>query len=315
MTDYLSRAVERETSAAPGVRPALPSLFEPGKASVNFTALETESPSDGDPSRIVPGETNAEVSSVHDSLAAVTALWTEAAAAPEPSGEIEVTARKTSAGFVDKAVTLASVAIPQPKPDSSPQQPPRAATAEPVVRPTAERVVRPTAEPVARPTAEPVARPTAEAAPRPPQAVPAEPLVRPTPASRPSELPAAPALSERVPTPRPRPARTEPTARPMRESLEPKPEPPPAVAPVTHIVAPAPATVSRVSPAPSREQARNGGAARNDASAPRAIHITIGRIEVRAVHPPAEPAAPHPAPASSRITLEEYLKQRNRVGS
>lgn len=291
MTDYLSRAVERETSAVPGVRPALPSLFDSGKASANFSAPETESPGDGEPSRIAHSETNAEVSSVHDSLAAVTALWTEAAAAPEPSGETEVMARKTSAGFVDKPATVASVAMPQPTSGASPEQPPRAATADRTARPTAEAAPR-----------------------RLPQVAAAEPIVRPATASHPSEPPAAPTFSERAPTAHPKPAGTEPTARPTRESLEPKPELPPAVAPVTHIVTPAPATVSRVSPAPSRERARNGGVARDDASAPRAIHITIGRIEVRAVHPPAEPVPPRPAPASSRITLEEYLKQRNRVG-
>lgn len=44
---------------------------------------------------------------------------------------------------------------------------------------------------------------------------------------------------------------------------------------------------------------------------PPAIHVTIGRIEVRAVHPPPEPVRRRPAPASAKISLEEYLKQRN----
>jgi hypothetical protein len=43
----------------------------------------------------------------------------------------------------------------------------------------------------------------------------------------------------------------------------------------------------------------------------RAVHVTIGRIEVRAVTPP---ASPEPKAASSRpsraLSLEDYLKQR-----
>jgi hypothetical protein len=75
---------------------------------------------------------------------------------------------------------------------------------------------------------------------------------------------------------------------------------------------PAVPTVPQVFPAPSRsERAANSRALRGDAS-PRAIHITIGRIEVRAVHPPPEPLPQQrPAPVSPKISLEEYLKQRN----
>jgi hypothetical protein len=45
------------------------------------------------------------------------------------------------------------------------------------------------------------------------------------------------------------------------------------------------------------------------ASAP-AVHVTIGRVEVRAIMPGV--AAPEPAPSSTpRLSLEDYLKQRN----
>jgi len=55
-----------------------------------------------------------------------------------------------------------------------------------------------------------------------------------------------------------------------------------------------------ISPQPSR------------ATGPPAIHVTIGRVEVRAVHPPPEPPRPPaPPPATRRISLEEYLKRRN----
>jgi hypothetical protein len=43
---------------------------------------------------------------------------------------------------------------------------------------------------------------------------------------------------------------------------------------------------------------------------PPAIHVSIGRVEVRAIMPPV--AAPKSTPPSaSKLSLEEYLKQRN----
>lgn len=48
----------------------------------------------------------------------------------------------------------------------------------------------------------------------------------------------------------------------------------------------------------------------SSANRPPAIHVTIGRVEVRAVMAPA--ASPKvAAPAAPKISLEEYLKQRN----
>ncbi len=46
------------------------------------------------------------------------------------------------------------------------------------------------------------------------------------------------------------------------------------------------------------------------ASEPPAIHVTIGRVEVRAITAPAPPRSPAP-PAPPKISLDEYLKQRN----
>jgi hypothetical protein len=43
------------------------------------------------------------------------------------------------------------------------------------------------------------------------------------------------------------------------------------------------------------------------------IQISIGRIEVRATPPPAQPARPRPA-APSAPSLEEYLRRRTRRG-
>jgi len=41
------------------------------------------------------------------------------------------------------------------------------------------------------------------------------------------------------------------------------------------------------------------------------IHVTIGRVEVRAVMPPAAPVAQPSPPPGPKLTLEEYLKRRS----
>jgi len=40
------------------------------------------------------------------------------------------------------------------------------------------------------------------------------------------------------------------------------------------------------------------------------VQVSIGRIEVRAVRPPPAPPVPH-APVGPRVSLEEYLQERN----
>ena len=47
-----------------------------------------------------------------------------------------------------------------------------------------------------------------------------------------------------------------------------------------------------------------------DGDSPPAVHVTIGRIEVKAVQPPPPSAAPRAAEAP-RLTLEEYLRRRS----
>jgi hypothetical protein len=47
-------------------------------------------------------------------------------------------------------------------------------------------------------------------------------------------------------------------------------------------------------------------------SSPSTIRVSIGRIEVKAMMPPAPPpASPKPGRPAPRLSLEEYLKQRN----
>ncbi len=50
------------------------------------------------------------------------------------------------------------------------------------------------------------------------------------------------------------------------------------------------------------------------AQTPPAIHVTIGRVEVRAVTPPAARPAPQPKPVKPAMSLADYLEQRNRSG-
>jgi len=49
--------------------------------------------------------------------------------------------------------------------------------------------------------------------------------------------------------------------------------------------------------------------------APQVVHVSIGRIEIRAVHPPAPPSPRAPADtAPARLSLDDYLQGRERAG-
>jgi len=91
-------------------------------------------------------------------------------------------------------------------------------------------------------------------------------------------------------THRPREAPLEPAISPAEPSGIPKPRP---------LVLEA--VIARPREAPHAEP-----------KATRTIHVTIGRIEVRAVMPPAPPAPrPRPTQPVPLLSLEDYLKQRN----
>ena len=57
-------------------------------------------------------------------------------------------------------------------------------------------------------------------------------------------------------------------------------------------------------------------APRRPAQSPPAVHVTIGRVEVRAVSPPpaARPVPAPPKPVTPAMSLADYLEQRNRSG-
>lgn len=301
MNDYLSRAVERETSAALAVRPALPSLFEPGPPSAVVTTLETESPAQGDPSRNTPDETEPKISPLHEPLAAVDALWTDPAiAAPEPPRQGKEAAGKSSAGLAATPIAPSTTAAFSTESSLAKQQlsPGAVATTEPAGRSTAETPPKPFQTATER-----IVRPTGVPQPRPIQPAAGQEVARPVSESPSGEVGAVPPIGERA-----APSPTAPPARSTPGSSEPKSATPPAPARSTKVVAPAHATIPRISPAPSGPDRARGS---DKAALPRPVHITIGRIEVRAVHPPPEPVRHRPAPAAPKISLEEYLKQRN----
>jgi len=61
-----------------------------------------------------------------------------------------------------------------------------------------------------------------------------------------------------------------------------------------------------------RRAERGQAAAAATLISPLTIEVTIGRVEVRAMHPPAPVARPKPdAPTAPRLSLEEYLRNQN----
>ena len=95
------------------------------------------------------------------------------------------------------------------------------------------------------------------------------------------------------------------------------PPPPQESGPRAIAVAPA-APRAPTAPAPlalgaERKPARDDAAPASRESAPR-IHVTIGRVEVRAVSTPPVSARPGPRRAEAHVSLEDYLRGRDRGG-
>ena len=70
-----------------------------------------------------------------------------------------------------------------------------------------------------------------------------------------------------------------------------------------------PAVAARRTAAPASETTAPG---RQPAASPPTIHVTIGRVEVRAVAPVASPR--RPSTAAPALSLDEYLRQRSDPG-
>jgi len=106
-------------------------------------------------------------------------------------------------------------------------------------------------------------------------------------------------------------------APPQVETIAPQRHAPPQVETILpRIVVPEavkPDAVARAQGEPARAQP--SPALRRQAAPPPAIHVTIGRVEVRAVTPPAaKPAPVAPKPVKPAMSLADYLEQRNRSG-
>jgi hypothetical protein len=78
-----------------------------------------------------------------------------------------------------------------------------------------------------------------------------------------------------------------------------------------HVVTPVP-VAARPAGQTSRAEKRAEAAARAEDGGPPVVRVTIGRVEVRAVTPPAQsPAGPAAKKrAAPTLSLEDYLKQR-----
>jgi hypothetical protein len=270
--------------------------------------------------RKTPDETEPKTSPVHERLTAVDALWTDPAiGAPKPPRQGEAAAGKSSAGHAAMPIAPSTTAAFSAESSPAQQQPSAGAGAtEPAGRPGAETPVKPlrvaATQGIERPAdgappkplraaTEGIERPAGALQPGPAPPAAAQQIVRPV-----SESPSGEADAVRPIGARGAPSPTAPPAQSTPGRNEPESATAPGPARLTKVVAPAPATIPRISPAPSNpERARRA----DSASSPRPIHITIGRIEVRAVHPPPEPVRHRPAPAAPKISLEEYLKQRN----
>ncbi len=158
---------------------------------------------------------------------------------------------------------------------------------------------------------------------RPSTAPPAGPVGKP-PAARPTEAPvAAPSpASHPAAAPSGRPAPPATPAAPVVavppaaaiSGVAPPSAPGAALGPGTAPPLAAPAVVGDVAPvSPVPSPARWATAAEDATPGPAIIHVTIGRVEVRA-RPAAEPPN-RPVPRPEPVTLEEYLRRRSRGGA
>jgi hypothetical protein len=102
---------------------------------------------------------------------------------------------------------------------------------------------------------------------------------------------------------------------PARDHAAPRRGVPVAIRPAAAPSAPrSPSADSRrgtiASPLNHSAQPGRAGGRTGDLPGPPTVHVHIGRVDVRAVMPPAAPARPPARPAAPRTTLEDYLSGR-----
>ena len=278
MSDFLSRLAARSLGRATIVRPRLPGRFEspigaPAATPVDLEVVEEAAAPVGDRGRSPPRDRPA----------------TPAQRKPAEVGAVPLSPLPRPAKPASLASRAAPVAPPVPVAVPAPSTP--SAALPPGVPPVPLAPIVPSTVPVA-----------ARLEPLPTPAPPREPL-RPAVRAVPPTAQAAPIVS---------PTRRElgriewiaPDKREDQRTTEPS-----ADEPDVRIVAVSP-PVTMVVPRQSAEQAEPLKALPPASPAAPTIRVTIGRIEVRAVSPPA-PAEPRSA-AAPALSLEEYLRRGGR---
>jgi hypothetical protein len=282
VSGYLARLEHSVEGDEAGVRPRLPSIFEPvGRVDVPAPVVgppvEEIAPADERPSRVPAGSADRLQKRRETPAAVRVAERRDRVTAPPP---VESERRRT-----------------QPAPARSPDRrdeeaEARAARAdEPVGRSEPPRrvpiptTVEAPAHVVAQPP--PAARPEPEASPAPARAPKVVHTLDPIPGADVDRAPARPLVPPRTPPPTAAPVRSDRTTAPAAPIL------------------PAAALVPRPIPEPRR--LRPAGPAE-----PPVVRITIGRIDVRAI-PTATPTEikDRPAPRKPAMSLEDYLARRN----
>lgn len=290
MSDYLGNLLTRTFATGTGIRPRVPSLFEPPTVSIQTSApTSLEQEAEAASSFLVPAPA--------DEIAPQTGPVATPAARPDAPGVINPQASST--GLRDAPVSRTRSALrPRESMPNSPTEPSNGKTTEQAVariRPEPPDSPPEISETLA--ARRPASQPKAES---PTRSIIVNKLIAP-----PAHLPDAPPVSIKKasdnnlsapvahPPTAPRPVERRETAAPLRPLVGPRP----------------PQTFLPVQPVRPSRPASPGMAPRLPPPAgPPAIHVTIGRIEVRANAAPA-PSRPRRA-AVPILNLEDYLRGR-----
>lgn len=317
MSDYLSHLAARATDTAVTIRPRLASYYESPAMTATTPEFETaelsaepesspvraaEKPRKGEPRTVVITERREtsppQAASVHPAAETPTVRM-EAARPPEAAENPRI---QPSTVAPPRAAQTESPARPEPSRRIAPEPPhiqtstvapPHAAQTEPPARPESSRRIA--AEPPPR-----VQHETSVAIERVIERireVPAPPVE--SPAVRPA-VPISPIRTEEPPAPAPIAPRFQDEP-PRRDAFQ----PPPAVTPNLPLkVIAEPRTSLHPRLPPSELLVKAEPVAAPD------IHVTIGRIEVRAV-PAAEPPVRRAAAPANHMSLDDYLRRRS----
>jgi hypothetical protein len=271
MSDYLSRAAERVSGTNAAIRPALPSLFEPEKH--EDVAAAPSSPESRSNVEVEPASNTAEknAGAVSGIQERVTSVLALAPETPAAVTPAEKSKSKLEQKFGD-------VVPPKVRGDSRELESSSEKSSFPERSDMRPRVAQ--SIPVVEPSAETKESPPHSRATRSQAGV--EPSVE-----LPHELP-----PQRSPQPD-RPRVIERVTKDLQSPI-----------PVT------PASRRRIVSIRPTQRQNPVRSADRESSSERTIHVTIGRLEVRAVQ--SAPARPKPVPPRPRISLEEYLRSRNR---